>query len=181
MEFPLAFTQSLTSRQTARYICSTILKWWTPVKNVTVFCLTLSLFLSLCLIFLSQTQLNSQLNNIRIKSLQDIENEVRSHLTLSPCSVILKLRTYTFLDKDDTHFVSFFQYNYTFVAEESAAKRTRPSVSTGDAPSAQWSLNFDKATVADLCVLLCPKAFSMTSHIMVQMKDDHAYMYAVGL
>ncbi|XP_029918986.1 multivesicular body subunit 12A [Myripristis murdjan] len=40
-----------------------------------------------------------QLNNIRIKSLQDIENE----------------------------------YNYTFAVEESAAKRTRPSVSTGSA------------------------------------------------
>ncbi|XP_051241343.1 multivesicular body subunit 12A isoform X1 [Dicentrarchus labrax] len=48
-------------------------------------------------------QLNSQLNNIRIKSLQDIENE----------------------------------YNYTFVVEESAAKRTRPSVSAGSTPSAQ--------------------------------------------
>ncbi|XP_070777087.1 multivesicular body subunit 12A-like [Enoplosus armatus] len=48
-------------------------------------------------------QLNSQLNNIRIKSLQDIENE----------------------------------YNYTFVVEESAAKRTRPSVPTGGPPSAQ--------------------------------------------
>ncbi|XP_054460830.1 LOW QUALITY PROTEIN: multivesicular body subunit 12A [Anoplopoma fimbria] len=48
-------------------------------------------------------QLNSQLNNIRIKSLQDIENE----------------------------------YNYTFAVEESAAKRTRPSVPTGSAPSAQ--------------------------------------------
>ncbi|XP_047434558.1 multivesicular body subunit 12A [Mugil cephalus] len=48
-------------------------------------------------------QLNSQLNNIRIKSLQDIENE----------------------------------YNYTFVVEESAAKRTRPSVSTGGATPAQ--------------------------------------------
>ncbi|KAM4603754.1 multivesicular body subunit 12A isoform 2-T2 [Polymixia lowei] len=43
--------------------------------------------------------LNSQLNNIRIKSLQDIENE----------------------------------YNYTFAVEESAAKRTRPSVPTGGA------------------------------------------------
>nr|XP_033479120.1 multivesicular body subunit 12A isoform X1 [Epinephelus lanceolatus] len=43
-----------------------------------------------------------QLNNIRIKSLQDIENE----------------------------------YNYTFAVEESAAKRTRPTVPTGDAPSA---------------------------------------------
>ncbi|XP_026216488.1 multivesicular body subunit 12A [Anabas testudineus] len=42
-------------------------------------------------------QLNSQLNNILIKSLQDIENE----------------------------------YNYTFVVEESAAKRNRPSLSTG--------------------------------------------------
>ncbi|XP_067438682.1 multivesicular body subunit 12A [Thunnus thynnus] len=48
-------------------------------------------------------QLNSQLNNIRIKSLQDIENE----------------------------------YSYTFVVEESAAKRTRPSVTTGAASSAQ--------------------------------------------
>ncbi|XP_042341853.1 multivesicular body subunit 12A [Plectropomus leopardus] len=48
-------------------------------------------------------QLNSQLNNIRIKSLQDIENE----------------------------------YNYTFAVEENAAKRTRPSVPAGDAPSAQ--------------------------------------------
>ncbi|XP_029291111.1 multivesicular body subunit 12A [Cottoperca gobio] len=48
-------------------------------------------------------QLNSQLNNIRIKSLQDIENE----------------------------------YNYTFAVEESAAKRIRPSVPTGGAPSAQ--------------------------------------------
>ncbi|XP_070683873.1 multivesicular body subunit 12A [Pempheris klunzingeri] len=46
------------------------------------------------------TQLNTQLNNIRIKSLQDIENE----------------------------------YNYTFAVEESAAKRTRPSVPTGGAP-----------------------------------------------
>ncbi|XP_037621486.1 multivesicular body subunit 12A [Sebastes umbrosus] len=44
-----------------------------------------------------------QLNNIRIKSLQDIENE----------------------------------YNYTFAVEESAAKRTRPSVAAGDALSAQ--------------------------------------------
>ncbi|XP_061577280.1 multivesicular body subunit 12A [Cololabis saira] len=43
-------------------------------------------------------QLNSQLNNIRIKSVKDIENE----------------------------------YNYTFTVEESAAKRSRPSV-----PSAQ--------------------------------------------
>ncbi|XP_028999612.1 multivesicular body subunit 12A [Betta splendens] len=41
-------------------------------------------------------QLNSQLNNICIKSLQDIENE----------------------------------YNYTFVVEESAAKRNRPKLST---------------------------------------------------
>ncbi|XP_044046756.1 multivesicular body subunit 12A isoform X2 [Siniperca chuatsi] len=49
------------------------------------------------------TQLNSQLNNICIKSLQDIENE----------------------------------YNYSFVVEESAARRTRPSVPTGGAPSAQ--------------------------------------------
>lgn len=49
------------------------------------------------------SQLNSQLNNIRIKSLQDIENE----------------------------------YNYTFAVEENAAKRTRPSVPTGGAPSAQ--------------------------------------------
>ncbi|XP_068583118.1 multivesicular body subunit 12A [Cebidichthys violaceus] len=48
-------------------------------------------------------QLNSQLNNIRIKSLQDIENE----------------------------------YNYTFAVEESAAKRTRPSVPTGGAQTAQ--------------------------------------------
>ncbi|XP_030287381.1 multivesicular body subunit 12A [Sparus aurata] len=48
-------------------------------------------------------QLNSQLNNIRIKSLQDIENE----------------------------------YNYTFAVEESASKRTRPSVPTGGAPSEQ--------------------------------------------
>ncbi|XP_056227918.1 multivesicular body subunit 12A [Seriola aureovittata] len=47
--------------------------------------------------------LNSQLNNIRIKSLQDIENE----------------------------------YNYTFTVEESAAKRTRPSLPTGGASSAQ--------------------------------------------
>ncbi|XP_056136904.1 multivesicular body subunit 12A [Lampris incognitus] len=44
-------------------------------------------------------QLNSQLSNIRIKSLHDIENE----------------------------------YGYTFAVEESAAKRTRPSVPTGDA------------------------------------------------
>lgn len=49
------------------------------------------------------SQLNSQLNNIRIKSLQDIENE----------------------------------YNYTFAVEENAAKRTRPSVPTGGASSAQ--------------------------------------------
>ncbi|XP_028257158.1 multivesicular body subunit 12A isoform X2 [Parambassis ranga] len=48
-------------------------------------------------------QLNSQLNNIRIKSLQDIENE----------------------------------YNYTFTVEESAAKRTRPSLPTSDLSSAQ--------------------------------------------
>ncbi|XP_029362429.1 multivesicular body subunit 12A [Echeneis naucrates] len=48
-------------------------------------------------------QLNSQLNNIRIKSLQDIENE----------------------------------YNYTFIVEESAAKRTRPSLPAGGASSAQ--------------------------------------------
>ncbi|XP_075946538.1 multivesicular body subunit 12A [Anarhichas minor] len=48
-------------------------------------------------------QLNSQLNNIRIKSLQDIENE----------------------------------YNYTFAVEESAAKRTRPSVPTGGSQTAQ--------------------------------------------
>ncbi|XP_034750519.1 multivesicular body subunit 12A [Etheostoma cragini] len=48
-------------------------------------------------------QLGSQLNNIRIKSIQDIENE----------------------------------YNYTFAVEETAAKRTRPSVPTGSAPSAQ--------------------------------------------
>ncbi|KAF7223756.1 multivesicular body subunit 12A [Nothobranchius furzeri] len=47
-------------------------------------------------------QLNSQLNNIRIKSLADIENE----------------------------------YNYTFSVEESAAKRTRPSISAEAAPSA---------------------------------------------
>ncbi|GLD60829.1 multivesicular body subunit 12A isoform X2 [Lates japonicus] len=47
--------------------------------------------------------LNSQLNNIRIKSLQDIENE----------------------------------YSYTFTVEESAAKRTRPSLLTGGASSAQ--------------------------------------------
>ncbi|XP_045902376.1 multivesicular body subunit 12A isoform X1 [Micropterus dolomieu] len=51
----------------------------------------------------STTELSSQLNNIRIKSLQDIENE----------------------------------FNYTFVVEESAAKRTRPSVQTGGALSAQ--------------------------------------------
>ncbi|KAM3864608.1 multivesicular body subunit 12A [Diretmus argenteus] len=44
-------------------------------------------------------QLNTQLNNIRIKSLQDIENE----------------------------------YSYTFAVEESAAKRTRPTVPTGGA------------------------------------------------
>ncbi|XP_071783820.1 multivesicular body subunit 12A [Centroberyx gerrardi] len=44
-------------------------------------------------------QLNAQLNNIRIKSLQDIENE----------------------------------YSYTFAVEESAAKRTRPSVPAGGA------------------------------------------------
>ncbi|KAM3622803.1 uncharacterized protein V6R79_003351 [Siganus canaliculatus] len=49
------------------------------------------------------TTLNSQINNIRIKSLQDIENE----------------------------------YDYTFAVEESAAKRTRPSVPTGGAASAQ--------------------------------------------
>ncbi|XP_076584804.1 multivesicular body subunit 12A isoform X2 [Chaetodon auriga] len=48
-------------------------------------------------------QLNPQLSNIRIKSLQDIENE----------------------------------YNYPFAVEESAAKRTRPSVPAGGAPSAQ--------------------------------------------
>lgn len=48
-------------------------------------------------------QLNSQLNNIRIKSLQDIENE----------------------------------YNYTFAVEESAAKRTRPSLPAGGSSSAQ--------------------------------------------
>ncbi|XP_040892842.1 multivesicular body subunit 12A [Toxotes jaculatrix] len=48
-------------------------------------------------------QLNSQLNNIRIKSLQDIENE----------------------------------YKYTFAVEESAAKRTRPSLPTGGTSSAQ--------------------------------------------
>ncbi|CAN9510082.1 unnamed protein product [Ophioblennius macclurei] len=42
-------------------------------------------------------QLNSQINNIRIKSLQDVENE----------------------------------YNYTFAVEEFAAKRTRPTVTTG--------------------------------------------------
>ncbi|XP_034400293.1 multivesicular body subunit 12A [Cyclopterus lumpus] len=48
-------------------------------------------------------QLNSQLNNIRIKSFQDIENE----------------------------------YNYTFAMEESAAKRTRPSVPTEGAQTAQ--------------------------------------------
>ncbi|KAI3352939.1 hypothetical protein L3Q82_019519, partial [Scortum barcoo] len=51
----------------------------------------------------STGQLNSQLNNIRIKSLKDIENE----------------------------------YNYTFAVEESAAKRTRPSVQSGDASLAQ--------------------------------------------
>ncbi|XP_068178022.1 multivesicular body subunit 12A [Antennarius striatus] len=49
------------------------------------------------------TTLYSQLNNIRIKSLQDIENE----------------------------------YNYTFAVEKSAAKRSRPSLLTGDTPSAQ--------------------------------------------
>ncbi|KAG7223723.1 hypothetical protein INR49_026537 [Caranx melampygus] len=48
-------------------------------------------------------QLNSPLNNIRIKSLQDIENE----------------------------------YNYTFTVEESAAKRTRPSLPAADTSSAQ--------------------------------------------
>ncbi|KAA8595085.1 hypothetical protein FQN60_012220 [Etheostoma spectabile] len=48
-------------------------------------------------------QLGSQLNNIRIKSIQDIENE----------------------------------YNYTFAVEETAAKRTRPSVPTGSAPLVQ--------------------------------------------
>lgn len=48
-------------------------------------------------------QLNSQLSNIRIKSLQDIENE----------------------------------YNYPFIVEESAAKRTRPIMITGAASSAQ--------------------------------------------
>uniref|UniRef100_UPI0037E8A2CC multivesicular body subunit 12A n=1 Tax=Semicossyphus pulcher TaxID=241346 RepID=UPI0037E8A2CC len=48
-------------------------------------------------------QLNPQLNNIRIKSLQDIENE----------------------------------YNYPFAVEESAAKRTRPSLTTVGAPSDQ--------------------------------------------
>uniref|UniRef100_A0A4W6DGB0 Multivesicular body subunit 12A n=1 Tax=Lates calcarifer TaxID=8187 RepID=A0A4W6DGB0_LATCA len=47
--------------------------------------------------------LNSQLNNIQIKSLQDIENE----------------------------------YSYAFTVEESAAKRTRPSLLTGGASSAQ--------------------------------------------
>ncbi|XP_026158101.1 multivesicular body subunit 12A [Mastacembelus armatus] len=48
-------------------------------------------------------QLNSQLNNIRIKSLQDIENE----------------------------------YSYTFTVEESAAKRTRPSLSIGGTSSTE--------------------------------------------
>nr|XP_020476668.1 multivesicular body subunit 12A [Monopterus albus] len=48
-------------------------------------------------------RLTSQLNSIRIKSVQDIENE----------------------------------YNYTFAVEESAAKRTRPSVPAGGASSAQ--------------------------------------------
>ncbi|CAG5928902.1 multivesicular body subunit 12A isoform 1-T2 [Menidia menidia] len=48
-------------------------------------------------------QSNLQLNNIRIKSFQDIENE----------------------------------YSYTFTVEESAAKRTRPSVSSEDFPSVQ--------------------------------------------
>ncbi|XP_013856741.1 multivesicular body subunit 12A [Austrofundulus limnaeus] len=48
-------------------------------------------------------QLNSQLNNIRIKSFKDIENE----------------------------------YNYAFTVEESAAKRTRPSVSAEQVASAQ--------------------------------------------
>uniref|UniRef100_A0A3Q3XBV1 Multivesicular body subunit 12A n=1 Tax=Mola mola TaxID=94237 RepID=A0A3Q3XBV1_MOLML len=47
--------------------------------------------------------LNSQINNICIKSLHDIENE----------------------------------YNYTFVMEESAAKRTRPSLPAWGTPSAQ--------------------------------------------
>ncbi|XP_041838164.1 multivesicular body subunit 12A [Melanotaenia boesemani] len=48
-------------------------------------------------------QLNTQLNNIRIKSLRDIENE----------------------------------YSYTFTVEESAAKRTRPAIQTGEASLAQ--------------------------------------------
>ncbi|XP_028316011.1 multivesicular body subunit 12A [Gouania willdenowi] len=48
-------------------------------------------------------QLNSQINNIRIKSLQDIENE----------------------------------YSYTFAVEESAAKRTRPSIAKDDASATQ--------------------------------------------
>lgn len=38
-------------------------------------------------------------------------------------------------------FACFFQYNYTFVVEESAAKRTRPTLPAGGAAAAQWSLS----------------------------------------
>lgn len=93
----------------------------------------LSVLLSNCIVSVQSLQLNSQLNNIQIKSHMDIENEVGLNLCLgfkrvtSSCMLILLFILFY-----------FFQYNYTFTVEKSASKRIRPSASTESASSAQW-------------------------------------------
>lgn len=80
MEFPLACTQNMISRQMRRYVsCVSYLSFSLLVYNL-IMCLynTLS----------QAPQLNSQLNNIRIKSLQDIENEVGWHPVLNLSHII---------------------------------------------------------------------------------------------
>lgn len=142
MEFHSASTPSLTCAQT----------WWYVTLAHTV----QLPFGSLIVISLFLTQaLNSPLKDIHIKSVQDIENEVKYQFTLglsvTSCESLPNISAPSVLPL-------FVQYNYTFVVEESAAKRIRPTVSAGGAPSTHWWLIIRSSSGKEKC--LSPSPFT---------------------